>query len=285
MKKQRVSCVATEHEELYLAAPRCPAIALRLLSLTSACLRGLKNPSPVASRNTGRGFASHSECREVLNSGCPLFVSPLSTFKGLGLILPFVTPQGEDDARPNNGQRSHSNCMAFAFHPFALILSQRPRFTQGPLPGKLLHGIAQGFDTSIPPVRFGVGATLKDGQRSARQGLQTGSVRIATLNHRQSLPTVEEPGAFPHEAGCGNGNCQRGSKKPLNLLIIVGDLFNQRVQLLEQDQHQPRFGACRDGIGTQVGLMELLEDLHRGLSRVGCFACLRVSVSCSSEAS
>ncbi len=50
-------------------------------------------------------------------------------------------------------------------------------------------------------------------------------------------------------------------KKLLDLLFIASDLLDQWQKLGDQSQSQARFRSCRDGISSQTGLVQLLEDL------------------------
>ena len=47
-------------------------------------------------------------------------------------------------------------------------------------------------------------------------------------------------------------------KQASNLFIVSSQLIQQQAELLDQRQHQARFGPCRDSIRLQRGLMELL---------------------------
>ena len=58
-----------------------------------------------------------------------------------------------------------------------------------------------------------------------------------------------------------------GQKKGVDLLVIGGNLLNQRQQLADQSQHQAQFRAGRDGISCQMGLMQGLHDLGRHFLR------------------
>jgi hypothetical protein len=69
--------------------------------------------------------------------------------------------------------------MAFPFLALALILLQGPWFAERRLPGELLQSIAQRFDAGIAPMRFGIGATLKQDGRGSGQGLQTSGMVVA----------------------------------------------------------------------------------------------------------
>ena len=57
-----------------------------------------------------------------------------------------------DDPHPAIGQRTDRHAVAFALAPLALIIGYGPRLLEGRLPGKLVEGIAEGFDTGIAPM-------------------------------------------------------------------------------------------------------------------------------------
>jgi len=81
MKESMIALASIEHEEAYHAAHRCQAAALRLLSLTSARLRGLRGPCPLEGQKRGRFFASQPNGQKWLISGNALPMSLLGTFK------------------------------------------------------------------------------------------------------------------------------------------------------------------------------------------------------------
>jgi hypothetical protein len=64
-----------------------------------------------------------------------------------------------------------------------------------------------------------------------------------------------------------------GQKKVFNHLVVLGDLLNQRQQLLDLDQHQTGLGTRCHGISSQMRLMQGLEDLSSGMARIG-MSCL-----------
>ena len=103
----------------------------------------------------------------------------LCVLKGGRLIAAATGPYGKDDPDPHIGKRPHGNRMAFAFGSLALVIGLGPRFTVCRLPGKLVQGIAQRFDTRHPAMRFGVHPTLKQYGRGSSQRLQTAGILVA----------------------------------------------------------------------------------------------------------
>src|SRR5215469_1611862 len=77
-------------------------------------------------------------------------------------IAAMMGPQRKDDPDPDVGKRPHGHRMAFALSSFALVIVCGPRFTLRRLPGKLMKGIAQRFDTTHATMGFGVHTTLKE---------------------------------------------------------------------------------------------------------------------------
>lgn len=214
MKEPRMALASLEHEEAYHAALRCQAAALRLLSLTSARLRGLRSPCPSERQKRGWSFASHPSGQKRLILGNPPPVNLLGPLKGLGAIFLFVTPQSVNDVRPDIGQRPHRDRVALALGSFALVVRQSPWLTQSRLPGKLLHGITQGLDAGIPSMGFRIDPALKEDGGSPGQGLQAGSARItAPIVSDFCQQSGREPDACQHEASFGSWDCQHASKK------------------------------------------------------------------------
>jgi hypothetical protein len=82
----------------------------------------------------------------------------LSGYEGLGQVTALLEPQGVDDPHPDVGQCPYGP-MTLAFLPFAAVIGRCPRFLEGRLPGKLIQGIPERFDTGVAPVCMGIVAT------------------------------------------------------------------------------------------------------------------------------
>ena len=250
---------STWHEPVYHAAHACQAAAL---SLTATRLRGLNWACQVESQKTA-GFLARverdqHELEHLSRSACMLL---LCVLKDGCLIAAVMGPHGKDDPDPHIGKGSDRYGMAFAFSSFALVIVSGPRFTVCGLPGKLMQGIAQRFDTAHAPMRFGVHPALKQHGRGSSQRLQTAGILVARA-------IIAD---FGQQSRGQAFACTRqarkdlmvlmGQKKGANLLVILLDLLEQRQQLTHQHQHQTRFGAGGDSIGLQVGLMQPLDNL------------------------
>src|SRR6266496_121264 len=253
MEQRKREKPSTEHEKVYHAASRCQAASL---SLTARCLHGLKRACSVEGKKTG-GFASK---KKVPLSGFDGVELP-GRFKGIRNIQLGGGEHGENDSCPNVREGTHSHTMAFPFCAFALVIGQGPIFLQRARPGKLMQSIAQRLDTSQSSVGLGVVSALEQDWRGTTEGLQTGS-RLITSRivsdfskqaRRKALAcsgqAAEDPIVF------------MAQKKLLNLLVILSDLLHQRQELDDQGYRQARFRPDRDRIGSQTGLMQLLEDL------------------------
>jgi hypothetical protein len=153
MKPEKRTIPSREHEQMYHATACCQAASL---SLTARRLHGLKNACSVEGKKTG-GFASH---RKMLLS-CFEFMEPLRLHKGRRIIGLVGLEHGEKNACPNIRQSPNGDAMTFPFCTFALIVGQGPLFLQRALPGKLMQGIAQWFDTRHPPMGLGVVPALR----------------------------------------------------------------------------------------------------------------------------
>src|SRR2546425_8382304 len=137
---------STRHEPVYHAAHGCEAASL---SLTAPGLLGLFWACPVESQKTA-GFLACLERRQrpqkpLSRSACMLLLCLLKGGRLIGLVM---HPHGKDDSDPHIGKRSDRHRMAFAFCSLALVIVSGPRFTLRGLPGKLLQGLAQRFDTA-----------------------------------------------------------------------------------------------------------------------------------------
>src|SRR5260370_13772514 len=258
---------STGHEPVYHAAHACQAASL---SLTGARLRGLFWACPVESQKNAGVLAlverDQRELGPLSRWACMLL---LCVLKGGRLIALVMQPHGKDDPDPHIGKRANGERMAFAVCSFALIIVSGPRFALRGLPGKLVQGIAQRFDTRHPAMRFGVHPALKQHGRGSSQCLQTACILVA-------LAIIAD---FGQQARGQAFACTRQARKDLmvlmsqkkgaNLLIILSNLLNQRQQLTGQHQHQSRFGACGDGISLQMWLVQPLEKRGGGPRRVG----------------
>ena len=205
---------STEHEKVYHAASRCQAASL---PLTARRLHDLKKACSVEGKKTG-GFASPDTAPLRDAAG----MEALSRLKGGRVIGLMLVQHGENDARPHVGKGSDRHRMAFALGSLAQIVVSGPALLLGRLPGKLVQGVAQGFDAAQPPVRFGVVATLKEDRRRPGQGLQARRVGIAC-----ALIADFGEQARSKALACSGQTAEDGvvfmhQKKTFNLLIIRG---------------------------------------------------------------
>ena len=145
--------------------------------------------------------------------GCEARMLLLCLLKNGGVITLLMHPQRKDDADPHSGQCSHRYRVAFALRSFALIVGSGPRFTRQSLPGELLQGIAQRFDTAEPTMRFAVASTLIQHGGGAGQLLQTRGVLIALSMITNFGRASEVPGACQHVASWQRSDGLHGSKK------------------------------------------------------------------------
>ncbi len=257
VRRKDAEMPSSEHEKVYHAASRCQAASL---PLTPRRLHDLEQACSVEGKKTG-GFASQERAPLRHSVG----MEALSRLKG-GRVIQLVRLQhGENDTCPHIGKGSDRHRMAFPLGSLALIGVSGPAFLLGRLPGKLMQGVAQGFDTAQAPVRLGIVATLKQDGRCPSQGLQARCVSIAcTL-----IPEFGEQANSQALACCGQAAEDlvvfMHQKKAFDLLIILGDLFHQWQQLRDQGQHEARFRAGRNRIGGQLRLMQHLADLGGNL--------------------
>src|SRR5689334_6439514 len=140
MKQGEWVSPSSEHKAVYHTASRCQAASL---SLTPRRLHGLSRAYSIEGKNTG-GFASG--CQTFLR--CFEGVEVLCAFKGRRCIGRVGCEHGKGDAYPNIGEGTHSDAVAFPFCPFSVIVGFRPVLLLRTLPGKLMQGIAQRFDTA-----------------------------------------------------------------------------------------------------------------------------------------
>ena len=259
----------TRHEPVYHAAHGCQAKAL---SLTATRLRGLFWACQVESQKNGGVLAlverDQHELEPLSCSACMLLLRML---KGGHLVALVMHPHGEDDPDPDVSKRSNRYAMAFAFSTLALVIGTGPCFTVCRLPGKLMQGIAQRFDTAHAPMRFGIHPALKEDRRCSSQPLQTASILIACAIIADFCQQSRGQAFACTRQAREELVILMSQKKGVDLLVILLDLLKQRQQLTHQRQHQTRFGAGCHRIGLQMGLLKPLDNLAGDRSRTGMF--------------
>src|SRR6266487_6524261 len=198
---------STGHEPVYHAAHARQAASL---SETSARLRGPFWACPVESpKNAGVLALVERDQREqgpLSRWACMLL---LCVLKGGRLIAVVMQPHGKDDPDPHIGKCAHGDRMAFAFCSLALVIVSGPRFALCGLPGKLVQGITQRFDTRHPAMRFGVHPALKQHRRGSPQSLQEAFILVAA-----SIITD-----FRKPPRCQTLACTRQARKELMVLM------------------------------------------------------------------
>ncbi len=245
MKQRARKSSSIEHEAVYHAASCCQAVSL---SLTPRRLHAQKKTCSVEGKKTGRFASQRTALLSYRMTGMHL-PSRLQRRTIIGLMR---SEHSEDDSHPNVRQSTNRNAMAFAFRTLALIVSGGPGFLPSALPGKLMQRIPQRFDTAQTAVGFGVVPALKQDRRTASQGLQTGSTLIA----RGIITDFGEQ--TRSETFACSGQAQKDSivfmaqKKAFNLLVVGGNLFEQRQQLCHQGQRQACIGARGHRSSLQV---------------------------------
>lgn len=193
-------------------------------------------------------------------SGNPKSMGLLCLLKGCGLVQLLLLPNGVHNARPDVGQGSDSDALAFALSPFALRILFRPGFLESTLPGELMQDIAPGLDAAQPAMRLLGRPALKEDRGGTRKGLQAAcAVIVVTVIAHFGQQSRSETGSSSRQRlqELAVGMAQ---KKALDLLVRVGNLLEKRLQLVSQGQHQPRFGACRHLGGMQTRLLEMLGE-------------------------
>ena len=236
----------------------------------SARLCGLKWACHVESQKNG-GFLARIESdqqdqRVLSRCGCRLLLCSLKGCHRVGYVL---KPHRVDDSYPHICQGAQGHTVALAFCSLAFVIRQRPGFLFGRLPGKLIQGVAQRLQTGIALMRLGIIAALKRNGSSPGQSLHTHTCSVAATiiapfsqqsrgeAFSRSWKTAENLAVF------------MGQKKGGNLLVVAGDLFNQRQELSYQRQHQSRFGSCDNRISMQLGLMQPLTNLGAKFVGIG----------------
>ena len=220
--------------------------------------------------------------------GGSLPMDALSHLKGGSLIAFVLEPHRVDIPHPDVGQGAHRHTLTLALFAFALLGGQGPGLLLGGLPSKLLQHIAQRFDAGVAFVRFGVVPTCLRHRRGAGQSLDAGRIGVACAI---IAPFCQQPQS--QSLACTWKTAERitvgmRQKKGRNLLILGGNLLDERDQLADQRQHQTRFGTGGDRISLQVGLLKRLPNLPRDLGGVGMMPltehrfnlCHRSSLSC-----
>src|SRR5579883_995889 len=94
-------------------------------------------------------------------SSSTLVMRQLGRFKDGGVIAGMLRPHRIDNAHPTVRERPHGHTVAFPLRPLALVVAQSPAFALGGEPSELVQRVAQGFETSIALVGFGIVATGK----------------------------------------------------------------------------------------------------------------------------
>ena len=195
----------------------------------------------------------------------------LSTFPALRRNS--ICTEAAHDPDPHIGKGSDRHGVTFAFCALAVIIVSGPRFTLRRLPGELMQGIAQGFDTAQPSMGFGVDPALIQHGRGSTQRLQEAFILVA----RAIIPDFWKPSRSQALAGTWQAlkdlMVLMGQKKGGNLLVVLSNLFNEWHQLTHQGYHQARFGAGDDGIGLQMRLLQAFNDLGGNCQGIGmtCF--------------
>lgn len=240
---QRKGTASIWHEKVYHAASACQAASL---SLTARRLHGEKKVCQIERQKTGGCFASWRSRLIQQNPQCSSSTRRMLTFGALkddGLILLSLEPQREENAHPYIGKCSHRDTMTFAFCPFALIVVHGPGFGVRTLPGKLMQRIAQGFDTGIPSMRFGIVATFIGHRRSTCQCLQAARISVTRTIISQFCQQSRSKAFARTRQGAKQMTVSMGQKKALDLLIVGSNLFQHWQELSDQSQHQAR-RAC-----------------------------------------
>ncbi len=143
---------STWHEEVYHAASGCQAASL---SETPRRLHGVRQTCPIERQKSGGCFACGQERRVQRNAQCSGGtgrMEPLRLVKDGRLVLLSLEPDREENSHPHVGKGAYRDTMAFPFFAFALIVGHGPGFGLCALPGKLMQGIAQRFDTRVARV-------------------------------------------------------------------------------------------------------------------------------------
>src|SRR5579859_3704097 len=190
-------------------------------------------------------------------------MSTLSCLEGDGLIGLLFHPDGKEDAYPHIGQRPHGHRMAFALGSFALIIGFGPGLCPHTVISKLVEDKAPRFDTAQTSMRFLILPALKQDRRSASQRMPRtgGSITISMVaDFREQAGSQARPS--PRQ-GLEQFMVFMLKKKAFNLLVIVSNLTYLGLQLVQQCHEPPRFGAGRDFVGRELGLLQHLDKVLR----------------------
>ncbi len=187
--------------------------------------------------------------------------------KGRGLIRLLRLPDSVENTRPNIGQGSDRDGMAFALGSFALVILPGPGFLESTRPAKLVQGIAPGLDAAQPSMSFLVCPALKEDRRGASEGLQTARALITVPIIPKFSQQARSETYSSSRQGLEEFEVLMDQKKALNHLVIVSNLLHQGFELIEQRHHQSRFGASRHLGGVQARLLEVRCDLLGGSLR------------------
>src|SRR5712692_2860998 len=253
MKPEKGGIPSSEHEKVYHAASGCQAASL---SLTPRRLHGQKNACSVEGKKTG-SFASPRKALLSCFGGMQMS-GRLKSRRSVGLMR---CEHGENDPHPNVRECTDGDTMTFPFCAFALVIGQRPIFLQRALPGKLMQSIPQRLDTPQSSVGLRVISTLKQDRRGATQGLQTGSCLITSRIISDFSEHARSQALASSGQAAEDNVVFMAQKKLLDLFVICSDLLYQGLELDDQGHRQARFRPGRDRIGSQTGLMQVLEDL------------------------
>jgi hypothetical protein len=264
------------HDSVYHTTSRSQAAALFLTPLR---LHDPKMACPIEGQKTGWCFASQEDDRvHVKPRGWVLSrlggVKLLGHFENRGLIVLLLTPEGKDDPHPHVGAGPEGHRVTFAFGALTLVVIPGPRFRLRALSGKLLQRIAQGLDASVASMGFGILAAFTQHRRSPGQRLQTPGVLLA----RSVIPDFsQQPLRKPFSSTGKAAENTVGSvdqKMVFDDLLVLGNAFNDRQQLLEQVRHETCLRARGDCVGLQVRSVQLLINLgcHFGRGAVRSFS-------------
>src|SRR6266699_5203872 len=241
-------------------------------------LRGrIKTYQAASAKPTGR-LALHPkmatcQMREGVLSGsvCMKLARLLKSGRLVALLL---LHHRKENPGPDIGQCANGDALAFPFRPFAVVILSRPGFLMGTRPRKLMQSIAQGFDTGIATMGFGILATFIEHWRGSSQGLQTPGFDIARCVIADFCEQSWSQTCARTRKRTEDLKVFMAQKKALNFLIIGGNLLDDWQELADQGQRQARLGPDRHFISLQLGLMQQPKDLGGCLPGCG-VACLR----------
>src|SRR6266567_131284 len=267
--------ISTRHEGVYHVAQPCQAASLPLTQLS---LRGQKKACRIERQKTSSCFVSRNRASAQLYAQCSGSTRSMlssSLLKNGRLVLLSLEPDRKENSHPDISKCTDGDTVTFPFSTFALIVGHGPWFGLSALPGKLLQGVAQRFDASIAPMRFGIVATFIGDRRGSRQCLQAGRI-LVTLSIISKFCQQSRGQAFARARQMAEDVAVSvGQKKAFDLLVVGRNLFHHRQELADQCQQQACFRTCSDSISDQMGLMQLLNDLGARLFRLGISGCFQ----------